>query len=196
MKATFSYLKDNPLLGKQFELASKIAKLYEIDDARDVLINSRLLVENITKEIFDWENLNFYYPVADGERRNLRTNTQYLRQQLDYPQIIFQLMDEVRHLGNDAVHDANFKATNEQAWHVICDINDLLAFLLNSYNGQKINYLRPDMIIASEKFKKRKVFNSVSTSIKNDNVKLAHEYLKAKQQKRRHFGRLRKLFKH
>lgn len=95
MKANFDYLKNNQLLKDEYQTANKIVKLYEIEDYRDVIINARLFLEEITKLIIKWENLNCYYPLKDGEHYNLRNNTQYLRENLDYPLIIFKLFDEV-----------------------------------------------------------------------------------------------------
>ena len=139
MKANFDYLKNNQLLKDEYQTANKIVKLYEIEDYRDVIINARLFLEEITKLIIKWENLNCYYPLKDGEHYNLRNNTQYLRENLDYPLIIFKLFDEVRRLGNEAVHDSKFQINPKQAWHAICNVNDILVFLLKSYNGQKLN---------------------------------------------------------
>lgn len=203
VKANFAFLKNSALLNGEYETATRIAKLYAIDDYRDVMINARMLLEDLTKKIINIENLNLYYPVPTGEQRNLRTNTQYLRENLDYPLEIYNLFDEVRRLGNEAVHNANFKTSKEQAWHVICDLNDLLVFLLNSYEGQKLNYLRPDMILEAtdrpEKFRSRKVINKVSTKKqenKNENIAQARQYLQQKKKKRRHLGRLRHFLRH
>lgn len=201
VKADFAYLKNNDLLGDQYQTANKIAKLYEIEDYRDVLINARLLLEAVTKEIFNWENLNRYYPIKDGEHRNLRTNTQYLRENLTYPLTIYNLFDEVRRIGNEAVHNADYQVDKGQAWHVICDVNDILVFLLNTYDGKKLSYMRPDLMLETtdhpENFAQRKVINKQSTSsTHDDNISQAKELLQQKKQKRRHFGRLRRFLKH
>lgn len=195
----FAYLKENDLLKDQYQTAHKIIKLYEIEDYRDVLINARLLLETVVKKIFAWEKLDRYYPVQPGEVRNLRNNTQYLRQNLTYPLSIYNLFDEVRRIGNEAVHSSDYHVNKDQAWHVICDLNDILVFLLNSYASQHLHYMRPDLMLESqdhpEKFAVRKVIHQ-STAQEVDNQKLAKEYLRQKKQKRRHFNRLRKFLKH
>lgn len=203
MKANFDYLKNNQLLKDEYQTANKIVKLYEIEDYRDVIINARLFLEEITKLIIKWENLNCYYPLKDGEHYNLRNNTQYLRENLDYPLIIFKLFDEVRRLGNEAVHDSKFQINPNQAWHVICNVNDILVFLLNSYNGQKLNYLRPDLNLEAsdhpDKFGMRKLKMTEQTerqNIRKNNVEQAQSFLKNKQKKHYHLRKLRHFFKH
>ena len=203
MKANFDYLKNNQLLKDEYQTANKIVKLYEIEDYRDVIINARLFLEEITKLIIKWENLNCYYPLKDGEHYNLRNNTQYLRENLDYPLIIFKLFDEVRRLGNEAVHDSKFQINPIQAWHVICNVNDILVFLLNSYNGQKLNYLRPDLNLEArdhpDKFGMRKLKITEQTerqNIRKNNVEQAQNFLKNKQKKHYHLRKLRHFFKH
>lgn len=201
VEVNFAYLKNSKLLKKEFSTADKIRKLYEIDDYRDVMINARRLLESITRKIIDWENLNPYYPIPSGQQRNLRSNIQYLRENLTYPLSIYNLFDEVRRIGNEAVHASNFKTSKDQAWHVICDINDILVFLLNSYEEERLSYMRPDIMLEAidhpEKFKPRKVINNFTQQpVKNENVVQAQEFLKTKKKKRRRFGRLRHFLKH
>ena len=79
MEINFDFLKDSKYFNEQYPAAEKIYKLYTIDDYRDVISNARLLLETIVKKIFKLENLNQYYPIRDGEYRNLRNDTHYLR---------------------------------------------------------------------------------------------------------------------
>lgn len=61
------------------------------------------------KKIFLLENLDPYYPISTGEYRNLRNNTHYLRSHINYPLSIMDLFDEVRRMGNAAIHDAQIE---------------------------------------------------------------------------------------
>lgn len=204
VEANFDFLKNDHLLGDQYQNTAKIAKLYEIEDYRDVMVNARLVLEDVIKKIFSWENLNQYYVVPNGDRRTLRSDTFYLQSELDYPLNIFNLMNEIRRMGNDAVHDPHYQPTKGQAWHCICALNDVLVFLLNSYEAKKLNYLRPDIMLDAidnkqQQYRQRQLKNmpkeNDNETIKNDNLKQAHEFLQHKKKKR--FGkRLRKLFKH
>ena len=81
MEVNFDFVK-NSSFKEAFPTAEKIHKLYTIDDYRDVISNSRLLLESLIKKIFKLENLSPYYTVHDGEHRNLRNNTHYLRNEL------------------------------------------------------------------------------------------------------------------
>lgn len=202
VKANFDYLKNSKLLAEQFESAHKIAQLYEIDDYRDVIINERILLEAVVKKIFDWENLDHYYPIDDGEYRNLRNDLFYLQNEVDYPLSIFNLMNEIRRMGNDAIHDPHYQPKKGATWRSICDLNDILVFLLNSYEHTQLHYLRPDtMLEASEnksgKYKARKVvhnFSSQVTKNNNENVIQAKRLLKKK--KRHPFSKLRRFLRH
>ena len=53
----FAFLKSSSLFSNQYKTANKILKLYDIEDYRDVMVNSRLLLEAIVKKIFTIENL-------------------------------------------------------------------------------------------------------------------------------------------
>lgn len=145
MEINFNFVKNSPTFSKQDSAAEKIHKLYTIDDYRDVISNSRLLLETLTKKLFKLENLNAYYHVPDGEYRNLRNDTHYLRSELDYPLSIMDLFDEVRRMGNAAIHDSKIEPDKKQAWRCICDLHDILVFLINSYDGQDLYYIRPDI---------------------------------------------------
>lgn len=201
VEANFDFLKNNHLLGDQYDAAHKIAQLYGIGDYRDVIVNERILLEATVKKIFDWENLDHYYPVQDGEYRNLRNDLYYLQNNVDYPLSIFNLMNEIRRMGNDAIHDPHYRPNKGAAWRSICDLNDVLVFLLNSYDDQKLNYLRPDMAFEAQenksgKYKQRKVIHNFShreVKSNNDNVEQAQALLKKK--KHRHFSRLRKFLR-
>lgn len=140
----------NSSFSEAFPTAEKIHKLYTIGDYRDVISNSRLLLESLVKIIFKLENLNPYYPIHDGEYRNLRSDTQYLRSELDYPLSIMDLFDEIRRMGNAAIHDSKIEPDQKQAWHCICDLHDILVFLINSYDGQDLYYLRPDIAMEAQ----------------------------------------------
>lgn len=196
VEISFDYLKNNQILGENYETAQRLKKLYKIDDYRDVLINARLLSENLAKKIFELENLNANYYVAADTQHNLREDTKYLREHLDYPLIIFNLFDEIRRLGNEAVHDPNFKTSKSQAWHVLCAVNDIMVFLLNSYDGKHLYYLRPDMIVAADKFKTRQRKSSIVYTDNSNNAELAKEVLEQKKNRSHPFGKLRKFLKH
>lgn len=150
MELNFDFVKNSPTFSEQYPAAEKIHKLYTIDDYRDVISNSRLLLETLTKKIFQLENLNSYYHVHDGEYRNLRNNTHYLRTELDYPLSIMDLFDEVRRMGNAAIHDSKIDPDRKQAWRCICDVHDILVFLINSYDNQDLYYIRPDISIEAQ----------------------------------------------
>lgn len=144
VKINFAYLKDS-LLKSEYSPAEKLVQLYELAYYREVVANSRLLLEEVVAQIFEWENLDKYYPVHNGNQRTLRSDTFYLQAELDYPTSIIDLFNEVRRFGNNAVHDPNYQFSKGQAWRVICDINDVFVFLLNSYAQQRLYYLRPDI---------------------------------------------------
>lgn len=149
MEVNFNFIK-NSSFSETFPTAEKIHKLYTIADYRDVITNSRLLLESLTKKIFKLENLNQYYQVPAGERRTLRNDTHYLRTELDYPLSIMDLFDEVRRMGNAAVHDSKIEPDPKQAWRCICDLHDILVFLINSYDSQDLYYLRPDIAMEAQ----------------------------------------------
>lgn len=199
----FAFLKSSSLFSNQYKTANKILKLYEIEDYRDVMVNSRLLLEAIVKKIFTIENLDRYYPVHTGNRRTLRSDTFYLQSELHYPTSIINLFNEVRKFGNDAVHDEDYSISKGQAWRCICDINDIFVFLLNTYKEQKLYYMRPDIAMdaathARDSFKKRTIKHPIKKTItsksKNPEVQLAKQYLKQKK-KSKFSTRLRKLLK-
>lgn len=150
MEINFNFLKNSKFFNEQYPAADKIYKLYTIDDYRDVISNSRLLLETITKKIFKLENLNQYYPLHDGEYRNLRNDTHYLRSEVDYPLSIMDLFDEVRRMGNAAIHDSQIEPDKKQAWRCICDLHDILVFLINSYESQDLYYIRPDISMEAQ----------------------------------------------
>lgn len=196
-EVTFSYLQDS-FLKAEYPLAKKITGLYLISDWRDVLINARSLLEQTVKTIFNLENLNQYYEPRDSSRRTLRSDIFYLEENVDYPRSIFKIMNEIRHLGNEAIHDPNFKTSKNQAWHLICNLNDLFVFLLNSYQENKLNYLRPDIILEAsdhpDLYHQREIKGVVSNQeqkTNNDNVVQAKALLKKKHS----FSRLRKFLK-
>lgn len=196
----FDYLQDSQTFGDQKEAADRLVKLYLIDDARDVILNSRLFLETTIKKVFNLENLDKYYPLKEGERRNLRNDTQYLRERLDFPLVIFNLMDEVRRMGNDAAHDPNYKFTNNQAWHCLMDVHDILVFLINSYENQNLAYMRPDIAMdaaenKNDRFRKRQK-SRTKTDLKTENVNMAKEVLAHKKKKRGFKSRIKHLFKH
>lgn len=199
VRVDFGFLK-NSLLADQLAAGQKIAKLYEIGDYRDVIINERIVLESVVKKIFDWENLNHYYPLPEGEYHDLRNDLNYLQNEVAYPLSIFQLMNEIRHLGNDAIHDPHYQLGKGAAWRAICDLNDILVFLLNSYDGQKLNYLRPDIAFEAQanksgKFKARRVINNFTKAKgPTKNVQEAKKVLK--QKRKGHFQALRHFLRH
>lgn len=150
MEINFDFLKNSTIFSEQYPAAEKIYKLYTIDDYRDVISNSRLLLETIVKKIFKLENLNQYYPIKDGEYRNLRNDTHYLRSEVNYPLSIMDLFDEVRRMGNAAIHDSKLEPDKKQAWHCICDLHDILVFLINSYEDKDLYYIRPDISMEAQ----------------------------------------------
>ena len=48
----FDYLQDSQTFSDQKEAADRLVKLYLIDDARDVILNSRLFLETNIKKVF------------------------------------------------------------------------------------------------------------------------------------------------
>lgn len=150
MEINFNFVKNSPTFGDLFASANKIYKLYTIDDYRDVISNSRLLLETITKKIFRLENLDPYYSISTGEYRNLRNNTHYLRSHVNYPLSIMDLFDEVRRMGNAAIHDSKIEPDKKQAWRCICDLHDIFVFLINSYDNQDLYYFRPDIAMEAQ----------------------------------------------
>lgn len=150
MEINFDFLKNSTIFSEQYPAAEKIHKLYTINDYRDVISNSRLLLETIVKKIFKLENLNQYYPIKDGEYRNLRNDTHYLRSEVNYPLSIMDLFDEVRRMGNAAIHDSKLEPDKKQAWRCICDLHDILVFFINSYENKDLYYIRPDISIEAQ----------------------------------------------
>lgn len=201
VEINFDYLKNSTYFKDQYEAANRLTKLYFIDDYRDVITNCRLFLETTVKKIFDIENLDKYYSIKAGEYRNLRNDTQYLRSHLDLPLSIYDLMDEVRRMGNDAVHDPHYHFTKNQAWRCLCDMNDILIFLINSYENQNLHYMRPDTAMdavqnKNNRFRKRnKKMQTIKKETHNENAELAREVIKNKK-KKGFKNRLKHFFKH
>ncbi|AEG40948.1 hypothetical protein [Lactobacillus kefiranofaciens] len=154
MEINFDFLQASPTFKQHFPAANKIHKLYTIADYRDVISNSRLLLEALTKQIFQLENLNQYYQLPAGEYHNLRNDTHYLRSEVNYPLSIMNLFDEVRRMGNAAVHDLKIEPDQKQAWRCLSDLHDILVFLVNSYDGKQLYYFRPDIAMEAQTDKK------------------------------------------
>lgn len=196
----FSYLKNSRIFASEYKPATKLLKLYDLEYYREVMINARLVLENIVKKIFQIENLNRYYQLPHGEdRRTLRSDTKYLQSKLEYPLSIINLFNEVRRFGNDAVHDQNYKFSKGQAWRAICDINDIFVFIINSYTDEKLYYMRPDIAMdaaTGKRYIKRNIVimpkRSIKEKTKNPEVIQARELLKNKK-KRSFSSRLKKL---
>lgn len=150
MEINFAFLKNKPLLADLFPAADKLLKLYQLAFYRDAIINTRLLLETLSKKMILFAGLNEYYPLPDGEYYNLRNNTAYLRQQGTYPLSIMHLFDDARRLGNAAVHDQKYQPNKAQAWHCLTDVHDLLVYVLNTYTGQNLFYLRPDLSVEAQ----------------------------------------------
>ncbi|TSO26848.1 hypothetical protein [Lactobacillus sp. LL6] len=197
----FNYLKNNSIFASEYKPANKLLKLYNLEYYREVMINARLLAENIVKKIFDLENLNKYYPLTNGEeRRTLRSNTKYLQTELDYPLSIINLLNEVRRFGNDAVHDQNYKFSKGQAWRAICDINDIFVFILNTYTDKKLYYMRPDIAMdaaSNKRYNKRNIINSPKKlAIKKHHSEVSQARELVKNKKKHHFSsRLKKFLR-
>lgn len=184
MEINFDFLQDSPTFKELYPAADKIHKLYTIEDYRDVISNSRRLVETITKKIFKLENLNQYYSLPSGEYHNLRNDTHYLRTNLDYPISIMNLFDEVRRMGNAAIHDSQIEPDKKQAWRCICDLHDILVFLINSYDGQNLYYMRPDISMEAPDFPVRKNKSQLHIKLNDHHTKkhtAHHEPKKAKR---------------
>lgn len=194
----FDYLKNDQIFANEYKPATKLLKLYDLEYYREVMINARLVLENIVKEIFQIENLNRYYSLGHNEdRRSLRSDTKYLQSKLEYPLNIISLFNEVRKFGNDAVHDQNYKFSKGQAWRAICDLNDIFVFILNSYTDKKFYYMRPDIAMdaaTNKRYTKRDIVaipENTPKKSKNPEAIKAKEFLK--QKKKHHFSnRLRK----
>lgn len=180
MEINFDFLKDSKYFSEQYPAADKIYKLYIIDDYRDVISNSRLLLETIVKKIFDLENLNKYYPIHDGEYRNLRNDTHYLRSEVNYPLSIMDLFDEVRRMGNAAIHDSKLEPDKKQALHCICNLHDILVFLINSYENKDLYYIRPDISMEAQTDEKH-YFYRKAKSVSTQHIRLSdHKTTKKK----------------
>lgn len=156
MEINFDFVKNSPIFNELYSAANKLSQLYSIEDYRDVISNSRRLLEMIVKKIFKLENLNQYYSLPRNQQRNLRSDTHYLRMNSDYPVIILDLFDEVRRMGNAAIHDSQIEPDKKQAWRCLCDIHDILVFLINGYEGENLYYLRPDIALQASNFPLRK----------------------------------------
>ena len=181
MEINFDFLKNSKYFNEQYPAVEKIYKLYTINDYRDVISNSRLLLETIVKEIFSLENLNQYYPIRDGEYRNLRNDTHYLRSEVNYPLSIMDLFDEVRRMGNAAIHDSKLEPDKKQAWHCICDLHDILVFLINSYENKDLYYIRPDISMEAQTDEKH-YFYRKSKQPNTQHIRLSdHKTTKKKQ---------------
>ena len=50
MEINFNFVKNSPTFNEEYSTAEKIHKLYTIDDYRDVISNSRLLFETLTRK--------------------------------------------------------------------------------------------------------------------------------------------------
>lgn len=193
----FNYLKNNQIFASEYKPATKLLKLYDLEYYREVMINARLVLENIVKKIFTIENLNHYYSLERGEdHRTLRSDTKYLQSQLEYPLSIIALFNEIRRFGNDAVHDQNYQFSKGQSWRAICDINDIFVFIINSYTDNKLYYMRPDIAMdasTNKRYKKRKIINSPKKVVmkKNSNSVQARELLQ-KKKKHRFSNKLKK----
>ncbi|MGN1272402.1 MAG: hypothetical protein ACI4T3_04650 [Lactobacillus sp.] len=194
MEINFDFLKDSKYFSEQYSAANKIYKLYTIDDYRDVISNSRLLLETIVKKIFPLENLNQYYPIKDGEYRNLRNDTHYLRSEVNYPLSIMDLFDEVRRMGNAAIHDAKIEPNKKQAWRCICDLHDILVFLINSYENKDLYYIRPDISMEAQTDEKH-YFARKSKNVNLKHIKLS-DHKTAKKKTNQHQNRRQKKAKH
>lgn len=188
MEINFDFVK-NSSFADLYPAANKIYKLYTIEDYRDVISNSRLLLEAITKKIFLLENLDPYYPISAGEYRNLRNNTHYLRSHINYPLSIMDLFDEVRRMGNAAIHDAQIEPDKKQAWRCICDLHDILVFLINSYDNKNLYYIRPDISMETQTDEQHyynrqktqshiKLHDHVTSKKKTTNIKTKHKKTK------------------
>lgn len=194
----FAYLKNSRIFASEYTPTAKLLKLYDLEYYREVMINARLVLENIVKKIFQIENLNRYYPLNhEAERRTLRSDTKYLQSKLEYPLAIINLFNEVRRFGNDAVHDQNYKFSKGQAWRAICDINDIFVFILNSYTDKQLYYMRPDIAMdaaTGKRYIKRNIVTMPThhtEKAKNPELIQARELLKNKK-KRSFSSRLRK----
>ena len=187
----FDYLKNNPIFASEYKPASKLLKLYDLEYYREVMINARLLAENIVKKIFDLENLNKYYSLNNEDRRTLRSDTKYLQTELDYPLSIINLLNEVRRFGNDAVHDQNYQFSRGQAWREICDINDIFVFILNSYTDKKFYYMRPDIAMdaaSNKRYAHRTIVNLPKKTIKKQSTEITQAHKLVKKKKQHHFS--------
>ena len=51
VEINFNYLEDSAPLKDDYTTSQRLKQLYEIDDYRDVLINARMLAENLRKQI-------------------------------------------------------------------------------------------------------------------------------------------------
>ncbi|MCH3905053.1 MAG: DUF4145 domain-containing protein [Lactobacillus sp.] len=150
MEITFDFLKKSPALSGLAAQSDKLVKLYQLEFYQDVVANSRRVLEALVKQMIKLAGLNEYYQLPAGERYNLRNDSAYLRQTSQVPVQIMNLCDEVRRMGNEAVHDAQYRPEKGQAWHCLTAIHDIMVYVLNVFEQQNLYYLRPDLNLEAQ----------------------------------------------
>jgi hypothetical protein len=146
----FNFLANSAALRDLAKPADKLTKLYQLEFYQDVVASSRRLLESLAKKMIKLAGLNEYYQLPAGEYYNLRNDSAYLRQSGKIPAAIMNLCDEIRRMGNEAVHDAGYQPSKGQAWHCLTAIHDIMAYILNVFEHQNLFYLRPDLNLAAQ----------------------------------------------
>lgn len=135
----FNFVKDSTLLRPLRKETNKIVNLYEAQNYEDELIHLRKASEKLVNYVYRLENVDLsLFPYGWGQA-TLSDKLNHLRELKIFPYKIMDLLYDLKHLGNAAVHaDASFSKKQGQqglrSWH------DLLVFLANSYDGQKLRY--------------------------------------------------------
>lgn len=150
MEIDFNFLTGSAALRELAKPADKLAKLYQLEFYQDVVADSRRLLESLVKQMIELAGLNKYYHLPAGEHYNLRNDSDYLRQSGKIPAQIINLCDEVRRMGNEAVHDPSYHPSKGQAWHCLTAVHDVMVYALNVFEQKDLFYLRPDLNLAAQ----------------------------------------------
>lgn len=150
MDIEFDFLNESIALRQLAEPADKLVKLYRLEFYQDVVASSRRLLESLAKIMIKLAGLNEYYSLPAGEHYNLRNDSAYLRRSGKIPVVILNLCDEIRRMGNEAVHDTNYQPSRGQAWHCLTAVHDVMVYILNVFEQKNLFYLRPDLNVAAQ----------------------------------------------
>lgn len=135
----FDFVKNSALLRPLRKETDKIVSLYEAQIFEDELIHLRKAEEKLVNYVYRLENVDLSLFPYGWSQATLSDKLNHLREIKIYPYKVMDLLYDLKHLGNAAVHkDAAF--TKEQAQLGLRFWHDLLVFLANTYDGQKLRY--------------------------------------------------------